>query len=166
MNPSIQKDLFTLEKQERAMNLKFGVIYAKESQMTDDEFLSNQEGSKDFYNFLDLFGERINLKVGRNEAVILGQNNRILCHVSRFHGQFSFTFNSGLGPLQWRSRHSKWHDRESIVLHLIWRTSSNVSCFYALALFHWRYPAGNLIWKWHNVQDNSILQLSDSPFYE
>ena len=70
MNPSIQKDLFTLEKQERAMNLKFGVIYAKESQMTDDEFLSNQEGSKDFYNFLDLLGERINLKVGRNVAVI------------------------------------------------------------------------------------------------
>ena len=70
MNPSIQKDLFTLEKQERAMNLKFGVIYAKESQMTDDEFLSNQEGSKDFYNFLDLLGERINLKVGRNVVVI------------------------------------------------------------------------------------------------
>ena len=63
MNPSIQKDLFTLEKQERAMNLKFGVIYAKESQMTDDEFLSNQEGSKSFHNFLDLLGERINLKV-------------------------------------------------------------------------------------------------------
>ena len=52
------------------MNLKFGVIYAKESQMTDDEFLSNQEGSKDFYNFLDLLGERINLKVGRNFTVI------------------------------------------------------------------------------------------------
>ena len=77
MNPSIQKDLFTLEKQERAMNLKFGVIYAKESQMTDDEFLSNQEGSKDFYNFLDLLGERINLKVGRNVAVIFRPNNRI-----------------------------------------------------------------------------------------
>ena len=62
MNPSIQKDLFTLEKQERAMNLKFGVIYAKESQMTDDEFLSNQEGSKSFHNFLDLLGEKITLK--------------------------------------------------------------------------------------------------------
>ena len=63
MNPSIQKDLFTLEKQERAMNLKFGVIYAKESQKTDDEFLSNQEESKSFLNFLDLLGERIDLKV-------------------------------------------------------------------------------------------------------
>ena len=63
MNPSIQKDLFTLEKQERAMNLKFGVIYAKESQMTDDEFLSNTEGSKHFHNFLDLLGEKIKLKV-------------------------------------------------------------------------------------------------------
>ena len=63
MNPSIQKDLFTLEKQERAMNLKFGVIYAQESQKTDDEFLSNQEESKSFINFLDLLGERINLKV-------------------------------------------------------------------------------------------------------
>ena len=66
------------------MNLKFGVIYAKESQMTDDEFLSNQEGSKDFYNFLDLLGERINLKVGRNVAVILGQNNRIKVYAHDF----------------------------------------------------------------------------------
>ena len=108
MNPSIQKDLFTLEKQERAMNLKFGVIYAKESQMTDDEFLSNQEGSKDFYNFLDLLGERINLKVGRNLAVILGKNDRIKNRfMACFKTQFSSTFNAGLGPLQWRSRHSK-----------------------------------------------------------
>ena len=107
MNPSIQKDLFTLEKQERAMNLKFGVIYAKESQMTDDEFLSNQEGSKDFYNFLDLLGERINLKVGRNLAAILGKNDRIKMIMACFKTQFSSTFNAGLGPLQWRSRHSK-----------------------------------------------------------
>ena len=62
MNPSIQKDLFTLEKQERAMNLKFGVIYAKQSQKTDDDFLSNREGSKNFQNFLDLLGERIRQK--------------------------------------------------------------------------------------------------------
>ena len=62
MNGSIQKDLFTLEKQERAMNLKFGVIYAKQSQKTDDDFLSNREGSKNFQNFLDLLGERIRLK--------------------------------------------------------------------------------------------------------
>ncbi len=36
-NAYLQRDLFSLEKQERAMNLKFGVIYAKSGQITDDE---------------------------------------------------------------------------------------------------------------------------------
>ena len=44
------------------MNLKFGVIYAKEGQKTDDEFLSNEEGSKEFLQFLDLLGGQIRLK--------------------------------------------------------------------------------------------------------
>ena len=57
-NPRLQEDLLTLEKQERAMNLKFGVIYAKAGQKTDDEFLSNPEGSQAFHNFLDLLGTR------------------------------------------------------------------------------------------------------------
>ena len=59
---TLQKDLFTLEKQERAMNLKFGVIYAKSGQFADDEFFSNEKGSLQFENFLDLLGEKIVLK--------------------------------------------------------------------------------------------------------
>ena len=58
----LQKDLFTLEKQERAMNLKFGVIYAKKGQLTDDEFFSNESGSPEFENFLNLLGGKIVLK--------------------------------------------------------------------------------------------------------
>ena len=54
--------MFTLEKQERAMNLKFGVIYAKKGQLTDDEFFSNQSGSPEFENFLNLLGGKICLK--------------------------------------------------------------------------------------------------------
>ena len=44
------------------MNLKFGVIYAKGGQITDDEFLSNKAGSEKFQNFLDLLGNQIRLK--------------------------------------------------------------------------------------------------------
>ena len=40
-NAYLQRDLFSLEKQERAMNLKFGVIYAKSGQLTDDEVSLN-----------------------------------------------------------------------------------------------------------------------------
>ena len=59
---SLQKDLFTLEKQERAMNLKFGVIYAQNGQFTDDEFFSNTQGSPEFEDFLNLLGDHIILK--------------------------------------------------------------------------------------------------------
>ena len=51
-----------MEKQERAMNLKFGVIYAQSGQFTDDEFFSNTQGSAEFEKFLNLLGDRITLK--------------------------------------------------------------------------------------------------------
>ena len=44
------------------MNLKFGVIYAKKGQLTDDEFFSNESGSPEFENFLNLLGGKILLK--------------------------------------------------------------------------------------------------------
>ncbi|XP_046415512.1 GTPase-activating Rap/Ran-GAP domain-like protein 3 isoform X6 [Neodiprion fabricii] len=61
-SPDIQKDLLLLEEQEGSVNFKFGVVYAKEGQTTDDEMLSNEKGSHDFHRFLDLLGERIRLK--------------------------------------------------------------------------------------------------------
>lgn len=37
----LPQDLLLLEEQEGSVNFKFGVIYAKEGQITDDEMLSN-----------------------------------------------------------------------------------------------------------------------------
>ncbi|XP_076380937.1 GTPase-activating Rap/Ran-GAP domain-like protein 3 isoform X3 [Megalopta genalis] len=61
-SPDIQKDLLLLEEQEGSVNFKFGVIYAKKGQITDDEMLSNEQGSSEFDNFLEILGERIWLK--------------------------------------------------------------------------------------------------------
>ncbi|KZC09628.1 GTPase-activating Rap/Ran-GAP domain-like protein 3 [Dufourea novaeangliae] len=61
-SPDIQKDLLLLEEQEGSVNFKFGVIYARKGQITDDEMLSNEEGSLEFENFLEILGERIQLK--------------------------------------------------------------------------------------------------------
>ncbi|XP_034188029.1 GTPase-activating Rap/Ran-GAP domain-like protein 3 isoform X1 [Osmia lignaria lignaria] len=60
--PEIQKDLLLLEEQEGSVNFKFGIIYAKKGQTTDDEMLSNEKGSPDFDKFLEILGERIRLK--------------------------------------------------------------------------------------------------------
>ncbi|XP_039303829.1 GTPase-activating Rap/Ran-GAP domain-like protein 3 [Solenopsis invicta] len=60
--PELQKDLLLLEEQEGSVNFKFGVIYAKEGQTTDDEMLSNESGSPGFESFLEILGERIRLK--------------------------------------------------------------------------------------------------------
>ncbi|XP_012254157.2 GTPase-activating Rap/Ran-GAP domain-like protein 3 isoform X2 [Athalia rosae] len=61
-SPDIQKDLLLLEEQEGSVNFKFGVVYAKEGQTTDDEMLSNEKGSPEFHRFLEILGERIRLK--------------------------------------------------------------------------------------------------------
>ncbi|KAG5307200.1 GARL3 protein, partial [Acromyrmex insinuator] len=60
--PELQKDLLLLEEQEGSVNFKFGVIYAREGQITDDEMLSNERGSPGFESFLEILGERIRLK--------------------------------------------------------------------------------------------------------
>ncbi|XP_020284932.1 GTPase-activating Rap/Ran-GAP domain-like protein 3 isoform X2 [Pseudomyrmex gracilis] len=60
--PELQKDLLLLEEQEGSVNFKFGVIYAREGQTTDDEMLSNERGSPGFERFLEILGERIRLK--------------------------------------------------------------------------------------------------------
>ena len=93
----LQKDLFTLEKQERAMNLKFGVLYAKQGQMTDDEYFSNEKSSEGFENFLNLLGEKITLKgwdryrggldvhnnmTGTQSVFTLFEDHQIMFHVS------------------------------------------------------------------------------------
>ncbi|KAK5649770.1 hypothetical protein RI129_000799 [Pyrocoelia pectoralis] len=61
-SPDIQKDLLLLEEQEGSVNFKFGVIYMKQGQTTDDEILSNESGSKKFEEFLSLLGDTVRLK--------------------------------------------------------------------------------------------------------
>jgi len=61
-HPEIQKDLLVLEEQEGSVNFKFGVLFAKDGQLTDDEMLSNEIGSDAFQKFLNLLGDKITLK--------------------------------------------------------------------------------------------------------
>lgn len=37
----VQKDLLLLEEQEGSVNFKFGIVYMRKGQCTDDEMLSN-----------------------------------------------------------------------------------------------------------------------------
>lgn len=60
-HPDLQKDLLLLEEQEGTVNFKFGVIYAKQGDVTDDEMLSNEHGSAEFDRFLALLGDKIEL---------------------------------------------------------------------------------------------------------
>uniref|UniRef100_A0A673B6Z8 GTPase-activating Rap/Ran-GAP domain-like protein 3 n=1 Tax=Sphaeramia orbicularis TaxID=375764 RepID=A0A673B6Z8_9TELE len=62
LNPDIQKDLLVLEEQEGSVNFKFGVLYAKDGQLTDDEMFSNETGSESFEKFLNLLGDTITLQ--------------------------------------------------------------------------------------------------------
>nr|XP_032638179.1 GTPase-activating Rap/Ran-GAP domain-like protein 3 [Chelonoidis abingdonii] len=62
LHPEIQKDLLVLEEQEGCVNFKFGVLYAKDGQLTDDEMFSNETGSDSFQRLLNLLGDTITLK--------------------------------------------------------------------------------------------------------
>uniref|UniRef100_A0AAA9S3M0 GTPase activating Rap/RanGAP domain like 3 n=1 Tax=Bos taurus TaxID=9913 RepID=A0AAA9S3M0_BOVIN len=42
-HPEIQKDLLVLEEQEGSVNFKFGVLFAKDGQLTDDDMFSNDD---------------------------------------------------------------------------------------------------------------------------
>ncbi|XP_072816240.1 GTPase-activating Rap/Ran-GAP domain-like protein 3 isoform X2 [Vicugna pacos] len=61
-HPEIQKDLLVLEEQEGSVNFKFGVLFAKDGQLTDDDMFSNEIGSDAFQKFLNLLGDTITLK--------------------------------------------------------------------------------------------------------
>ncbi|XP_049594293.1 GTPase-activating Rap/Ran-GAP domain-like protein 3 isoform X2 [Syngnathus scovelli] len=62
LNPDIQKDLLVLEEQEGSVNFKFGVLFAKDGQLTDDEMFSNEMGSESFDKFLKLLGDSVTLQ--------------------------------------------------------------------------------------------------------
>uniref|UniRef100_A0A3B3QW67 GTPase-activating Rap/Ran-GAP domain-like protein 3 n=1 Tax=Paramormyrops kingsleyae TaxID=1676925 RepID=A0A3B3QW67_9TELE len=58
LNPEIQKVRLRLG----SVNFKFGVLYAKDGQLTDDEMFSNETGSENFNKFLNLLGDTISLQ--------------------------------------------------------------------------------------------------------
>uniref|UniRef100_A0A8D0A3S4 GTPase-activating Rap/Ran-GAP domain-like protein 3 n=1 Tax=Sander lucioperca TaxID=283035 RepID=A0A8D0A3S4_SANLU len=45
-----------------SVNFKFGVLFAKDGQLTDDEMFSNETGSESFDKFLNLLGDSITLQ--------------------------------------------------------------------------------------------------------
>ncbi|XP_015903214.1 GTPase-activating Rap/Ran-GAP domain-like protein 3 isoform X3 [Parasteatoda tepidariorum] len=96
-SPEIQKDLLLLEEQEGSVNFKFGVLFAKARQTTDDEMFSNEVGTKDFDKFVCLLGEKIRLKswdkyrggldvkgdmTGKYSAYTIYEGHEIMFHVS------------------------------------------------------------------------------------
>ncbi|VDM21211.1 unnamed protein product [Hydatigera taeniaeformis] len=58
----VQKEVLTLEEQEGSVNFKFGVLYCKEGQTSDEEMYNNENGSSQYQAFLRLLGDRITLK--------------------------------------------------------------------------------------------------------
>ncbi|XP_075415215.1 GTPase-activating Rap/Ran-GAP domain-like protein 3 [Tenrec ecaudatus] len=96
-HPEIQKDLLVLEEQEGSVNFKFGVLFAKDGQLTDDEMFSNEIGSEAFQKFLNLLGDTITLKgwtgyrggldtkndtTGMHSVYTMYQGHEIMFHVS------------------------------------------------------------------------------------
>ncbi|XP_055397166.1 GTPase-activating Rap/Ran-GAP domain-like protein 3 isoform X2 [Bubalus kerabau] len=96
-HPEIQKDLLVLEEQEGSVNFKFGVLFAKDGQLTDDDMLSNEIGSDAFQKFLNLLGDTITLKgwtgyrggldtkndtTGIHSVYTIYQGHEIMFHVS------------------------------------------------------------------------------------
>jgi len=59
---SLSKEMCSWEKLGSSNNFKFGVLYCKNGQQTESDMLSNEHGSEEFNNFLDLLGVRVTLK--------------------------------------------------------------------------------------------------------
>jgi len=57
----LQKELLLLEERQTTSGFKFGLVYCRHGQITDDEIFSNKTGNKDWEEFLDLLGDRIEL---------------------------------------------------------------------------------------------------------
>ncbi|NWU98044.1 GARL3 protein, partial [Upupa epops] len=61
-HPEIQKVGVFVDFSQGSVNFKFGVLYAKDGQLTDDEMFSNEMGSESFQRFLHLLGDTVTLK--------------------------------------------------------------------------------------------------------
>ena len=56
------RELEKFEKKNAIQGFKFGILYAKEGQTKEEDFLSNTKGSEEYDDFLVFLGEKINLK--------------------------------------------------------------------------------------------------------
>uniref|UniRef100_A0A8C1IXK3 GTPase-activating Rap/Ran-GAP domain-like protein 3 n=1 Tax=Cyprinus carpio TaxID=7962 RepID=A0A8C1IXK3_CYPCA len=80
-----------------SVNFKFGVLYAKDGQLTDDEMFSNESGSENLDKFLNLLGDTICLQgwagyrggldtkndtTGINSIYTVYQGHELMFHVS------------------------------------------------------------------------------------
>ncbi|KAJ9592123.1 hypothetical protein L9F63_001351, partial [Diploptera punctata] len=96
-SPDIQKDLLLLEEQEGSVNFKFGILYTRPGQTSDDEMFSNEAGSPEFDRFISLLGDKIRLKgwdkyrggldvkgdmTGRYSIYTIYEGHEIMFHVS------------------------------------------------------------------------------------
>ncbi|KAJ8329472.1 hypothetical protein QVD99_005582 [Batrachochytrium dendrobatidis] len=59
---AIEKKILSLDELRYCSRYKFGVLLVKPGQKTDNEFLQNVEGSKGYNKFLDIMGDRVELK--------------------------------------------------------------------------------------------------------
>ncbi|KAJ5068599.1 rap gtpase-activating protein [Anaeramoeba ignava] len=56
-----EKSLVSIEKSKSIYQFKFGVVYVKDGQTTEEEILSNNKGSREFNEFLQILGEKVEL---------------------------------------------------------------------------------------------------------
>ncbi|EGC33320.1 hypothetical protein DICPUDRAFT_98586 [Dictyostelium purpureum] len=57
----LQKELLSFEERQTTSGFKFGLVYCRHGQVTDDEIFSNKAGSPDWDEFLGLIGDKIEL---------------------------------------------------------------------------------------------------------
>ncbi|EAL71593.1 hypothetical protein DDB_G0271806 [Dictyostelium discoideum AX4] len=57
----LQKELLSFEERQTTSGFKFGMVYCRHGQVTDDEIFSNKQGSPEWDEFLSLIGDKIEL---------------------------------------------------------------------------------------------------------
>lgn len=74
-SPSAKADLLKMDSAFVKHAYKFGVVYMKENQQTEEELFGNETHSKAFDDFLDLLGERVRLQGFNKYRAGLDSNN-------------------------------------------------------------------------------------------
>jgi hypothetical protein len=94
---------------------KFGVIYCKQGQVTDDDMLSNRETSTAFETFLKLLGDKVELKGFEGYAGGLDVKRTLMYQ------------STPIANIFWLTVHRRWCHGSSFRLHFLQRLRNNVS---------------------------------------